>query len=151
MTQKPRLLNPYTTDYVNPEQSVEETPVEKTPECPPVPYYHDLAAIRIAIVSFADECSAMVAKDFERFTNLIAAGSLRRVRIEFGRRYAKLVTVDMCNGRLVSKSVYCFVDMTNGDILKAASLYAPAKHSRGNVLKADRMKSMTAYGAIYLR
>lgn len=36
-----------------------------------------------------------------------------------------------------SLSVYCFVDMRNGDILKAASWKNPAKDARGSIWNAD--------------
>ena len=67
-----------------------------------------------------------------------------------GRRYAKIVATrrgDHSTGR----SVYCFVDMTNGDILKSASWKAPAMHARGNVLDASTYAAaITPYGAAYL-
>jgi hypothetical protein len=47
-----------------------------------------------------------------------------------GRRYAKIVATDSSG----SRSARCFVDVTTGDILKAASWSAPAKNfARGNV------------------
>jgi hypothetical protein len=47
--------------------------------------------------------------------------------------------------------VYCFVDLTNGDILKAATWKAPAKHARGNILAVDPMSAVGIGGANYLR
>lgn len=46
-----------------------------------------------------------------------------------GTRYTKLKTS--------RGSAFAFVDMTNGDILKAASWKAPAKHARGNIRVGD--------------
>jgi hypothetical protein len=47
--------------------------------------------------------------------------------------------------------VHSFVDKSNGDVLKAASWKAPAKHARGNIYAADFGKSaISAYGANYL-
>lgn len=64
------------------------------------------------------------------------------VSVNYGRRYAKLVT---------DQGVFCFVDLTNGDVLKAASFRAPAKHARGNIFDADGGRSaVNAYGANYL-
>lgn len=67
-----------------------------------------------------------------------------------GRRYAKIVATrrgDNSTGR----SVYCFVDLTNGDILKAETWKAPAKHARGNVLDESTFATaITPYGAAYL-
>jgi hypothetical protein len=48
--------------------------------------------------------------------------------------------------------VHCFVDVTNGDILKAVSWKAPAKGARGNVLTYGEVsEAVSAYGANYLR
>ena len=60
-----------------------------------------------------------------------------------GKRYIKVFRED---------SVHCFVDKTNGNILKAASWKAPAKHARGNIHEYDNgAHCMSAYGTIYLR
>jgi len=49
-------------------------------------------------------------------------------------------------------SVHCFVDKTNGNVLKAASWSAPAKHARGNIFDANNgLGSMGEYGPAYLR
>jgi hypothetical protein len=51
-----------------------------------------------------------------------------------------------------SGSVFLFVDKVNGDILKAATWSAPARHARGNIFdKASWKNAVTAYGAAYLR
>ncbi len=64
-----------------------------------------------------------------------------------GKRYARIVTAG-----LGSRSVYCFVDLENGDVLKSASWKAPAKGARGNVLAADGgVTRMGPYGAGYNR
>jgi hypothetical protein len=52
---------------------------------------------------------------------------------------------------LPTKSVYCFVDKTNGDILKAASWKAPAKHARGNIYEPAKGYGIGQYGANYLK
>lgn len=36
-----------------------------------------------------------------------------------------------------SRSSYCFIDKTNGDILMCASWKTPAKHARGNLFNSD--------------
>ena len=59
-----------------------------------------------------------------------------------GRRYIKVVR---------GSSVHCFVDTTNGDVLKAASWKAPAKHARGNIWNDDNgLGAVGVYGAHYL-
>ena len=69
--------------------------------------------------------------------------------VKWGRKYAKIITGNTRSN--YGGSVFCFVDRTNGDILKAASWKAPAKHARGNVLRADRLNAVGRYGANYLR
>ena len=68
-----------------------------------------------------------------------------KLSIEEGKRYIRLVKFDG-----VSRSAYCFVDMTNGDILKAASWKAPAKHARGNIYNLVG-NEVDSHGAMYLR
>lgn len=146
----PALLNPFTTKYVPAciEEDVYPTPatnaVEKTAETPAI-------SIKEAVARFTNECARLVAEDYKRFAALVEAGYSRTVLVEFGRRYAKLISMDVRNGETSAHSVFCFVDMTNGDILKAASWKSPAKHARGNVFSDDRMNAVTAYGAVYIR
>jgi len=71
-------------------------------------------------------------------------GAIRRVG--FGRLYAR-VYLEQRSG---SRSVYCFVDRSNGDVLKAASWKTPAKHVRGNIYAADPLAGVGVYGANYL-
>ncbi len=60
-----------------------------------------------------------------------------------GRRYAKVVE----EGR----GVFAFVDLETGDVLKAASWKAPAKHARGNLKdKNQGLAHITQYGPAYL-
>ena len=68
-------------------------------------------------------------------------------KVEFGRKYARVYRVD---SRGATGGVYCFVDRSNGDILKAASWKAPAKHARGNIYAADPLAGVGQYGAAYL-
>jgi len=73
-------------------------------------------------------------------------GDPKPLEITFGRRYAKVI--DVSQGR----SAWAFVDMATGEILKAASWAAPAKHARGTILAEDHGKSaVSAYGPHYLR
>ena len=66
--------------------------------------------------------------------------------VDFGRKFARIVRHD------AGLSVYCFVDMTNGDVRKAASWKTPAKHARGNINDDSQgMSAMTPYGAVYMR
>lgn len=71
--------------------------------------------------------------------------SIPPLSIEEGKRYARIV-----KGEGMHRSVYCFVDMSTGDVYKAASWKKPAKHVRGNISN-DPSAFMTGYGAAYLR
>ena len=80
-----------------------------------------------------------------------------RVMVEsVGSRYIKLGRFEQIphlTGPFKCTSVYCFVDRTNGDLLKGA-WKAPVKNGvRGNLndADADLMKKFTVYGPAYLR
>lgn len=48
------------------------------------------------------------------------------------------------------RSVHCFLNMENGDVLKAAGWKAPAKGARGNIYNEDRgLGRMGVYGPAY--
>lgn len=65
-----------------------------------------------------------------------------------GRRYVKVIAV-LGN---TQRSVHCFVDMKNGDVLKSAGWNKPAKGARGNIYNEDNgLTRMTPYGAGYNR
>lgn len=66
-----------------------------------------------------------------------------------GPRYARIVREEGRNGGC---SVVCFIDLTNGDILKG-SWKAPVKNGRrGNIFTPDRGASaMSEHGVRYLR
>lgn len=68
--------------------------------------------------------------------------------IEAGKKYARLVAF---NPSTKGRSAFGFVDLTNGDILKAAGWSAPAKGVRGNVFNSDFLKAFTPYGVVYKR
>lgn len=66
---------------------------------------------------------------------------------EHGRRYTRVVKSDGES----SRHVYCFVDRTNGDILKSESWKKPAKHARGNIYTTkDMSEAVGQYGAHYM-
>lgn len=49
-------------------------------------------------------------------------------------------------------SAFCFVDIATGDVLKAASWLAPAKHARGNIFdEHNGLSKIGPYGPQYLR
>lgn len=56
------------------------------------------------------------------------------VEVEVGKKRARLVAASP-GGH--SRSALGFIDLNTGDILKAASWSAPAKHARGNIRVGD--------------
>lgn len=68
-------------------------------------------------------------------TNIEVAVPARVFDFEFGRKYARILHRGENESR---PTVYCFVDMNTGDILKAASYRAPARNGvRGNIFADD--------------
>jgi hypothetical protein len=85
----------------------------------------------------------LVAENDKHFSNLDPS----TISYEVGGRYVKIIR----HSHGGSHSVHSFVDKSNGDVLKAASWKAPAKHARGNIYAVDFGKSaISAYGANYL-
>ena len=72
-----------------------------------------------------------------------------KLEAKHGSKFVKIIANEtgQTGGR-----VHCFVDKTNGDVLKAASWQAPAKHARGNIFdNHNGILNMGPYGAAYLR
>lgn len=98
-----------------------------------------------ALQNFVDYCQMLV----DEANAKMSTGSYQHratISTEPGRRYVRLVRTNESGGR----SVHCFVDKTNGNVLKAAGWKAPAKHARGNIFGKFE-GSMSEYGAVYLR
>lgn len=99
-----------------------------------------------ALNTFVTGCQIIVTENDAQYENVNF--NTRLSVAKGGRRYAKIVRAD----RSGSCGVYCFVDKTNGNVLKAASWSAPAKHARGNIFNNDNgLGAMSPYGAAYLR
>lgn len=81
----------------------------------------------------------------EHFPNL----SPEVLTVEKGRKYAPIVVNRRDGGG--GRSVFCFVSLETGDILKAHSWKRPAKHVRGNIFAANPLEGVTQYGAAYMR
>jgi hypothetical protein len=65
---------------------------------------------------------------------------------EHGKRYVRIV-----KSAPGQTSVYCFIDSTNGDVLKGASWKAPAPGVRGSIFAPNPIAGVGAYGARYFR
>jgi hypothetical protein len=63
-----------------------------------------------------------------------------------GRRYIRIVLSDA-----VQRSCHCFVDRTNGAILKPDGWKRPAQGARGNIYTGAAKDAVGPHGALYLR
>lgn len=98
-----------------------------------------------ALKNFVEKAQGMIDKYMQ---DHFALNPRKVLTVDPGRRYARIVVQsEGCNDR----SVYCFVDLTNGNVLKSESWKKPAKHARGNIFDADPIKNIGPYGANYLR
>jgi len=77
-------------------------------------------------------------------------------------KWVRVVTLEERNGEWTVASVYAFIALVEnttkalgtvkpGDVHKAATFKAPAKHARANVFDADFRKALTSHGIVYLR
>ena len=75
--------------------------------------------------------------------------------MEIGRKNIRIVRRELWNGQeeATNGSVHCFIDMANGNILKADGWKRPAPQVRGSIFNAnfDIGKAVGEYGAAYLR
>jgi hypothetical protein len=89
-------------------------------------------------VSTAELSSFVAALSDRHFTGLKAEyptceHNWEKISVQIGTKYARLVTTFVGNVR----STMGFIDLTNGNILKAAGWKGPAKHARGNIRSGD--------------
>lgn len=77
-------------------------------------------------------------------------------------KWVRVVTLEERKGEWVVASVYAFIALVDnttkalgnvkaGDIHKAATFKAPAKHARGNVFAPNFRECLTSHGIVYLR
>jgi hypothetical protein len=68
-----------------------------------------------------------------------------------GPKYLRLFRKSIINpvSGQFQRTCYCFIDLANGDILKADGWKKPAKHARGNIFKG--LDGTDKYGASYLK
>jgi hypothetical protein len=61
------------------------------------------------------------------YTNRGYAAFSGQYEVEYGQKFARIVRQNS------QRMVYCFVDLSNGDILKADSYRKPSKRKRGSI------------------
>ena len=100
-----------------------------------------------ALATFVEHCQGMINDHYEQdLPNLVADVLSIDPR---GKKYARIV-VSSAPGHGSSRSVYCFVNKENGDVLKAAGWKAPAKHARGTIYGPPEGYGVTVYGGQYI-
>ena len=76
-----------------------------------------------------------------------------KLEMMVGIKYTRIVKseYDKRDGKPITRSAYGFIDMTNGNLLKAASYAQPAKGARGNIFAKNPLEGCQPYGMAYLR
>lgn len=105
-----------------------------------------------ALASFVTGCDSIsTTHHLKHFPNAHALHEIRFTTM-IGPRYVRVVRSEhvRATGEKISGSVHCFVDRTNGDVLKASGWSAPAKGARGNIFdSANGLGRMNEYGPAY--
>jgi len=91
------------------------------------------------IQAYVKEIEAAQTKEWER--DHYDMSKVPTFGIEVGKKFARITRTSFGQ-----KSVYCFVEITSGDIYKASSYSAPAKGVRGNI---NSEKKPLLYGSFY--
>lgn len=100
---------------------------------------------REKLESFLIGVNALIAKDYAKNYPNLEPGV---VYPEEGVRYIRIVSVD---GDGSSRYSYCFIDKSNGDVLKCEGWKKPAKHARGNIFSSENgLEGVGVHGAKYL-
>lgn len=89
--------------------------------------------------------NSLIAKDYAKLYENLEPSI---VYPEEGGRYIRIVA-ERSDG---SRYSHCFIDKSNGDVLKCATWKAPAKHARGNIFSAHNgLEGVGVHGANYIR
>ena len=110
------------------------------------------AAIRTRVNELLVPINEAIAKHYKAtFSNLTAP----TIGVDGnGKKYLRVSTFKFVadRGKWYPESVYFFVDLTNGNLLKPATYKAPElKNPRGNVFDKDILTKLTPYGVVYVR
>ena len=107
----------------------------------------DKALIMLRLNTWLQGAQDIINNDYARNFPTLNAPFLE---MSDGRRYIRVDRIDnRSNGQ---RSIHVFIDKKTGDILKAATYKAPAKHARGNIFDSSwGLQEMNTYGANYLR
>jgi hypothetical protein len=106
------------------------------------------------LVAFVAIVQAEVDKHFAaNLSNLMSP----LITTETGRKFVRIVRADRHKDpatgqvKMGGRSVWGFVQISNGDVLKAEGWKKPAMHARGNINNANPWDGMTVWGPHYLK
>jgi len=74
----------------------------------------------------------------------------RKLTTRKGSKYIKIISEDVGKDISNSRTVWGFVERSNGDILKPATWRGPAKGNRGNIFDEDPLLFIGQYGPAYM-
>lgn len=92
-------------------------------------------AVETDIVIFVTKLQAMIDSHYVK-------NAAPKITYTIGSKYVRIVK---------DGSAYCFIQLSNGDILKSASWKVPAKHPRGNIFNDNALQGCGLYSAEYMR
>ena len=83
----------------------------------------------------------------EYYTNMLSIMPIYETSV--GKKYTKIISyTSQGKGQ---RSVWGFIENETGNILKAATWYAPAKGVRGSIYNENPMQGCNEYGPNYMR
>lgn len=104
----------------------------------PKPFEHE-------IIAWVNKAQDMVN---ERFGKQFPTLEADRLEVSMGRKFAKIISIKAGH---TSGGAWGFIDLSNGDVLKAESWKRPAPHARGNIFKDEPGDCCEWTGPRYLR
>lgn len=101
------------------------------------------STFEVALRTFVEGCEQIRKKWYEEKHPTLFFGEKVSLHTQKNKRWIKITC---------GTSIYCFIDPTNGDVLKPESWSRPAKHARGNLFDASGgLERMGPHGPAYLR
>jgi len=102
-------------------------------------------------LSFDEAMDTLLVKIQENYDKWGGLNKTLDLSLNVGRKFIKVVEGNRVWG-FVAKvdGTHCGLPMSKGDILKAATWRAPAKHSRGSIFDKEMHKSFSWTGPNYL-
>jgi len=117
--------------------------------------------LNTAIANFVKAADEVTAEHWTAQGYTFSAPPIHRADF-LSDKWVRVVVLEDRNGERKVSSVYAFIALVEnttkalgtvkpGDIHKAATFKAPAKHARGNVFAPNFRECLTPHGIVYLR